>query len=93
MKNVKTINYFTNYECDEWLLVNKNIILMVNPNKNQLKFVISTIYKIFYIYIERERESITLIDIKKDRRGEIKFLEGNFKCSTSKSMILIRVLS
>ena len=58
MENVKTINYFTNYECDEWLLVNKNIILMVNPNKNQLKFVISTIYKILflYIYIQRERE-------------------------------------
>ena len=51
MENVKTINYFINYECDEWLLVNKNIILMVNPNKNQLKFVISAIYKIFYIYI------------------------------------------
>ena len=48
MENVKTINYFINYECDEWLLVNKNIILMVNPNKNQLKFVISAIYKIFY---------------------------------------------
>ena len=53
-----------------------------------------------YIYIyrerERERESITLIDIKKDGGvgcGGIKFLEGNFKCSTSKSMILIRVLS
>ena len=65
MENVKTINYFTNYECDEWLLVNKNMILMVNLDKNQLKFVISTIYRIFYIY------SITLIDIKKDggRRG------------------------
>ena len=87
MENVKTINYFKNYKCDEWLLVNKNMILMVNLNKNQLKFVMSTIYRIFYIY------SITLIDIKKDRREEIKFLEGNFKCSTSKSMILIRVLS
>ena len=29
------INFFTNYWCGGWLLINKNVILMVGLNENQ----------------------------------------------------------
>ena len=39
MNNVRDINYFatnfTNYWCDEWLLVNEKVILMVGLDENQ----------------------------------------------------------
>ena len=33
--NTRDTNFFTNYWCCEWLLVNEKIILMVGLDKNQ----------------------------------------------------------
>ena len=35
MNNTRDTNYFSNYWCDEWLLVNEKMILMMGLDENQ----------------------------------------------------------